>query len=34
MSLHVIRPDLVIGNSAILPAEFEVETKKRGFFAN
>jgi hypothetical protein len=34
MSLHVIRPDLVIGNSAILPAEFEVETKKGGFFAN
>jgi hypothetical protein len=29
-----VRPDLVIGNSAILPAEFEVETKKRGFFAN
>jgi hypothetical protein len=32
--LWVIRRDLVIGNPAILPAEFEVETKKRGFIAN
>jgi len=32
--LWIIRPDLVIGDSAILPAEFAVETQKRGFIAS
>ncbi|XP_040362731.1 7-deoxyloganetin glucosyltransferase isoform X2 [Rosa chinensis] len=30
----VIRPDLVIGKSAILPPEFEAETKDRGLIAS
>nr|AWU66064.1 UGT85A57 [Rubus chingii var. suavissimus] len=30
----VIRPDLVVGNSAILPPEFETETKDRGLIAS
>jgi len=29
--LWIIRPDLVTGESAILPAEFQVETQNRGF---
>ncbi|BFG25817.1 hypothetical protein CerSpe_120910 [Prunus speciosa] len=32
--LWVIRPDLVIGDSAILPAEFVDETKERGLIAS
>ncbi|KAB1208760.1 UDP-glycosyltransferase 85A1 [Morella rubra] len=31
--LWIIRPDLVVGESAILPSEFEVETKERGLIA-
>ncbi|XP_052303727.1 7-deoxyloganetin glucosyltransferase-like isoform X1 [Populus trichocarpa] len=30
----IIRPDMVIGQSAIFPAEFMEETKERGFIAN
>jgi UDP:flavonoid glycosyltransferase YjiC (YdhE family) len=30
----IIRPDLVIGDSAILPAEFEVDIQIRGFIAS
>ncbi|XP_059463473.1 (R)-mandelonitrile beta-glucosyltransferase-like [Corylus avellana] len=32
--LWVIRPDLVVGESAILPLEFNVETKERGLIAS
>lgn len=32
--LWSIRPDLVIGDAAVLPAEFEVETKERGLLSN
>ncbi|KAF5482547.1 hypothetical protein F2P56_003105 [Juglans regia] len=32
--LWIIRPDLVAGESAILPAEFVVETKERGLIAS
>nr|BBC62107.1 glucosyltransferase 6 [Nemophila menziesii] len=32
--LWIIRPDLVIEDSAILPSDFVSETKERGFFAN
>ncbi|OVA07951.1 UDP-glucuronosyl/UDP-glucosyltransferase [Macleaya cordata] len=32
--LWVIRPDLVIGDSAVLPAEFVEETKERGMLAS
>jgi hypothetical protein len=32
--LWVIRPDLVVGESAILPPEFNVETKERGLIAS
>ncbi|CAM8909727.1 unnamed protein product [Rhodiola kirilowii] len=32
--LWIIRPDLVIGDTAILPAEFVEETKERGMLAN
>ncbi|THG23132.1 hypothetical protein TEA_000960 [Camellia sinensis var. sinensis] len=31
--LWIIRPDLVIGESAILPPEFEADTKERGLIA-
>ncbi|GFZ09737.1 hypothetical protein Acr_21g0003360 [Actinidia rufa] len=31
--LWIIRPDLVTGESAVLPLEFSAETKKRGFIA-
>ncbi|BBG92607.1 hypothetical protein Prudu_000387 [Prunus dulcis] len=30
----VIRPDLVVGKSAIFPPEFEAETKERGLIAS
>ncbi|KAL3514165.1 hypothetical protein ACH5RR_026882 [Cinchona calisaya] len=30
----VLRPDLVLGDSAILPTEFLEETKERGMFAS
>ncbi|KAL5558974.1 hypothetical protein UlMin_035185 [Ulmus minor] len=32
--LWVIRPDLVVGEAAILPPEFSIETKERGLIAN
>ncbi|XP_073266346.1 7-deoxyloganetin glucosyltransferase-like [Populus alba] len=32
--LWIIRPDMVTGNSAILPPEFTDETKDRGFISN
>ncbi|XP_034209221.1 7-deoxyloganetin glucosyltransferase-like [Prunus dulcis] len=32
--LWVIRPDLIVGESAILPPEFEFETKERGLIAS
>ncbi|KAH7834144.1 hypothetical protein Vadar_013113 [Vaccinium darrowii] len=32
--LWIIRPDLVVGESAILPPEFVTETKERGMLAN
>lgn len=32
--LWIIRPDLVVGDSAILPPEFVVETKERGLIAS
>nr|BBC62113.1 glucosyltransferase 14 [Nemophila menziesii] len=32
--LWIIRPDLVVGDSAMLPSEFVSETKERGFWAN
>jgi UDP:flavonoid glycosyltransferase YjiC (YdhE family) len=32
--LWIIRPDLVIGESAVLPAEFAEETEKRGFITS
>ncbi|KAA8538701.1 hypothetical protein F0562_028318 [Nyssa sinensis] len=32
--LWIIRPDLVVGNSAILPPEFLAETKERGLIAS
>nr|XP_011467660.1 PREDICTED: 7-deoxyloganetin glucosyltransferase-like [Fragaria vesca subsp. vesca] len=32
--IWVIRPDLVVGESAILPPEFVAETKERGLIAN
>ena len=34
MFLWIIRPDLVFGESKILPPEFEVETKERGLMAS
>ncbi|KAM3693581.1 hypothetical protein ACJW31_08G178500 [Castanea mollissima] len=32
--LWIIRPDLVVGESAILPPEFKLETKERGLIAS
>eukprot|EP00258_Populus_trichocarpa_P012566 XP_002322563.2 7-deoxyloganetin glucosyltransferase isoform X1 [Populus trichocarpa] len=32
--LWITRPDLVVGESAVLPAEFEEETEKRGFITS
>ncbi|KAJ8772064.1 hypothetical protein K2173_027241 [Erythroxylum novogranatense] len=32
--LWIIRPDLLIGDAAIVPPEFVAETKERGFLAN
>jgi hypothetical protein len=32
--LWIIRPDLVVGESAILPPEFGIETKERGLIAS
>ena len=32
--LWITRPDLIMGESAILPSEFLVETKERGYIAS